>query len=284
MKRAARLRHHPARRRPAGGPQPLGRGQAGHRRATSTISGSASSRAAGPAPTPRTPSSSPGPGTELDLRHATLAAFGATRRAGGVGGAGPAGAGAARLRAPPSCASSPSRTPATSSAPCARPREENLEMVRDTVALPRRRGAPGLPRLPSTSSTAGTSTATTPWRCVRTAARGRRRGRRAVRHQRRHAAAQVGDVVADVLAATGRARRASTATTTPAARSPTPSPRCRAGRDATCRAPSTATASAPATPTCSPSSANLQLKLGLQVHASRPPRARPPGSRTRSAR
>ena len=43
---------------------------------------SASSRAAGRAPTPRTPSSSGRARTELDLEHAQLAAFGATRRPG----------------------------------------------------------------------------------------------------------------------------------------------------------------------------------------------------------
>ena len=46
---------------------------------------------------------------------------------------------------------------------------------------------------------------------------------------------------------------ASTARTTPAARWPTPSPRCRRARR-TCSAPPTATGSGPATPTCSPSS------------------------------
>ena len=57
---------------------------------------------------------------------------------------------------------------------------------------------------------------------------------------------------------------ASTARTTPPARSPTPSPRSRRARR-TSSAPPTATASGPATPTSSPSSANLQLKLGMPV-------------------
>ena len=47
-----------------------------------TTSGSASSRAGGPVRCPRTPSSSSGPRTELELRTAELVAFGATRRAG----------------------------------------------------------------------------------------------------------------------------------------------------------------------------------------------------------
>ena len=49
---------------------------------SSTSSASATSRAAGRAPTRRTPSSSAARQDELDLRHARLAAFGATRRAG----------------------------------------------------------------------------------------------------------------------------------------------------------------------------------------------------------
>ena len=98
--RPARLRHHPARRRAAGGPHPLGRRQAGHRRAPGRRSGSASSRAAGPAPTPRTPSSSPGRGRSSALRHATLAAFGATRRAGDVGRAATRRCGRCSTRAP----------------------------------------------------------------------------------------------------------------------------------------------------------------------------------------
>ena len=59
----------------------------------------------------------------------------------------------------------------------------------------------------------------------------------------------VGDVVHDVVEPP-RSASASTATTTPAARSPTPWPPSRPARR-TCRAPSTATASAPATPTWS---------------------------------
>ena len=63
----------------------------------------------------------------------------------------------------------------------------------------------------------------------------------------------VADVVHDVARDTRRSGSASTATTTPAARSPTPSPPSTPARP-TCRAPSTGTASAPATPTSSPSS------------------------------
>ena len=51
--RVPRLRHDAARRRPAGGARPLGRGQAGHRRVTSTSSASGSSRAAGPGANPK---------------------------------------------------------------------------------------------------------------------------------------------------------------------------------------------------------------------------------------
>ena len=63
----------------------------------------------------------------------------------------------------------------------------------------------------------------------------------------------VADVVHDVRRRPPACGSASTATTTPAARSPTRSPRSTPARP-TCRARSTATASAPATPTWSPSS------------------------------
>ena len=82
QRRVPRLRHDPARRRAAGGAEPLGRGQADDRAAASTGSAWATSRAAGRARTPRTPSSSAGPARSSTCEHATLAAFGATRRAG----------------------------------------------------------------------------------------------------------------------------------------------------------------------------------------------------------
>ena len=56
---------------------------------------------------------------ELQLRNATLAAFGATRRAGGRAESDPLVRGAARQPGARSSPSSRSRTPATSSAPCA---------------------------------------------------------------------------------------------------------------------------------------------------------------------
>ena len=82
---------------------------------------------------------------------------------------------------------------------------------------------------------------------------------------------------------------ASTATTTPAARSPTRSPPSTPARR-TCRARSTATASAPATPTCSPSSptsssswARLVLPEG-RLRGGDPGRARGQRARQRAAR
>ncbi len=122
-------------------------------------------------------------------------------------------------------------------------------MVRDTVSHLRGRGAEGLPRRRALLRRLPRQ----PRLRARGAAHGvrrRRRGDRAVRHQRRDAAR---------LGRRRRARRASrrpgsgsasTATTTPAARSPTPWPPSTPARR-TCRAPSTGTASAPATPTWS---------------------------------
>ena len=100
----------------------------------------------------------------------------------------PAGPRAASTPAPRSSPSSRSPTSGTSSGRCAPPCEENLAMIRDTVALPARRGPAGLPRRRALLRRVCRG----PRLRARGRAggdRGRRRGRRPVRHQRRHAAA-----------------------------------------------------------------------------------------------
>ena len=141
--------------------------------------------------------------------------------------------------------------------------EENLAMVRDTVDVPARARASGSSSTASTSSTATSPTATTRSRSCATAA---------------DAGAEVvvlcdtnggmlphwvGEIVAEVWPTTG-ARSASTRTTTPAAPSPTPWPRCTPARR-TCRAASTATASARGNADLITCVANLELKLGMPV-------------------
>src|SRR6478735_9024144 len=138
--------------------------------------------------------------TELDLRRATLAAFGATRRAGGVAAEDPLVRALVDSGASVVCLVAKSHT-------------GHVEYAPRTTREPR-------------SSCSATPTAA----CSRTRSR-----RSSPTSSPRPAPAS-----------------APTATTTPAVRRPTPSPRCGPGRP-TCRAPSTATASAPATPTSSPS-------------------------------
>ncbi|WP_278259182.1 hypothetical protein [Nocardioides convexus] len=113
--------------------------KAGDRAAGSTGSAWATSRAAGPARTPRTPSSSGGRPPSLDLEHARLAAFGATRRAGAVAADDPlvaalrdSGAGVVTLVAK-SHAGHVEKALRTTL-------EENLAMVRDTVSHLRAEG------------------------------------------------------------------------------------------------------------------------------------------------
>ena len=87
-----RLRHHPARRRPAGGAQPLGRGQARHRAAPRRARRRLHRGRLAGRQSPRTPSSSRRAAAELRAASTrTLAAFGATRRAGVQGRRRPAG-------------------------------------------------------------------------------------------------------------------------------------------------------------------------------------------------
>ena len=136
--------------------------------------------------TPRTPSSSPRASTELDLQHAQLAAFGATRRAGVRGRRRPAGARAARRRRAGRHAGRQVHVRHVELA-LRTTLEENLAMIRDTVAYLRARGPAGLPRrralLRRLPRRPGVRAGGRPRR-----RRGRRRRRRPVRHQRRHAA------------------------------------------------------------------------------------------------
>ena len=214
---------------------------------SSTTSASSTSRAAGRAPTPRTRSSSAGPRPASSTwSTATLVAFGSTRKAGGRAETDPVLAGLLAAETAVVCLVAKSaewhvtetlRTTLT----------EAVDMVADSVGYLVSQGRrvfldaehffDGYRANPRFSTDV-----------LRAAADGRRRGPGAVRHQRRQPALR------------GRAggrrgprpgRRPSSAaisTTTPAARSPTPSwpsgwapPRSRAA--------STATASGPATPT-----------------------------------
>ena len=264
-----RLRHDPARRRAAGGPQPHASPTSSPSRGSSTSSASASSRAAGRARSRRTPSSS--------RRAAHRAATCSTRSS--PRSARPAGPACRRpttrrsralrdSRRAGRDAWSPSPTTGTSSCALRTTLEENLAMIRDTVAHLRRRGPAGLPRRRALLRRLPRPTATTRSRCC---ARPREAGADVV---------ALCDTNGGMLPDRGRRRRrrrrcaapapgsASTATTTPAARSPTPSPRSTPAPP-TCRAPPTGTASGPATPTCSRVVANLELKHGPPVAARR---------------
>ena len=196
---------------------------------TSTSSGSASSRAAGPAPTPRTPSSSRGPRHELHAaqRHPR----GVRRHPPGRRVAPPTTRWCARCSTPGApvvtlVAKSHVRHVETA---LRTTRAENLAMVRDTVALPARRGAAGVPGRRALL------------RRLRRRPRLRARGACAPRPRPAPRSSrcatptaaccppQVADVVRRRPRRHRRARSASTATTTPAARSPTRSPRSTPG-------------------------------------------------------
>ena len=159
---------------------------------------------------------------ELDLKHAKLAAFGATRRAGVARRRRPAGRGAARQRRLAWSRWSPSRTTGTSSSRCG-PRSRRTSRW---SATPSPTCAPRGSRCsstPSTSSTATAPTATTRSRCC---------GRRTTPAPRwsRCATPTAGCCPAGSPTWCTTSSRppasgsASTATTTPAARSPTPWP------------------------------------------------------------
>ena len=200
--RVPRLRHHAARRRPAGGPQPLGRRQARPSRGSIDGLGVGYIEGGWPGANPKDTEFFRRAREELDLRHATLAAFGATRRAGVPAADDPlvaalrdSGAGVVTL-----VAKSHDRHVELALRTTL---EENLAMVRDTVDAPARRGPAGVPRRRALLRRLPRQPRLRP----RGAAHGVRRGgrgRRAVRHQRRHAAAPgSADVVDDVLETTG---------------------------------------------------------------------------------
>ena len=228
--------------------------------------------------------------TELDLKHALLVAFGATRKAGVDVADGPAGAGAARRRDAGRLPGRQVRHPARRAGAAHHRRGEPRDGARHRAPTWSPRAAASSSTA-STSSTASASTPTTPRSVV--ADRARRPAPRRVghvRHQRRHAA------VADHRA---RSARSSSA---PRRRRPD-----RLGihcqNDTSCAvantvaaveagvgtssAPPTATASGPATPTSSPSSRTCNSSSGCPSYrtaawnrwcASRTPSPRSPTS------
>ena len=160
--------------------------------------------------------------------------------------------------------------------------EENLAMVRDTVAHLRAEGQRVF--LDAEHFFDGyRDNRDYALEVLRDGRRGRRRGGRAVRHQRRDAARLGGR----------RGRRRRRHDRRAQGRHPLPqrhrlrggqhARRRRRRRDRTCRARSTATASAPATPTWSRVVANLELKLG-RAGAARGPAARRHPDRPRRRR
>ena len=184
--------------------------------------------------------------TDLTLKQATLAAFGATRKAGTTAADDP------QVRALLDAQTAVVTLVAKSDVRhverrCGPPRTRTCAMITDTVGHLREQGRrvfldaehffDGYRADPAYAARGG------PHR-----GRGRRRGGRAVRHQRRDAARTRWPTSCTPSGRPPARPSASTATTTPAARSPTRWPRSTPGRR-TFRARSTGTASAPATPT-----------------------------------
>ena len=185
-----RLRHDAARRRPAGGPGVLGRGQAGGRRGTSTTLGVGFIEGGWPGANPKDTEFFRRARTELDLRHAQLAAFGATRRPGAKAADDPqvaalrdSGAGVVTLVAKSHARHVELALRTTL--------EENLAMVRDSVAHLRAEGR----RVFLDAEHFFDGYASNPAYAAGGAAgrgRGRCRRRGALRHQRREAARRGG--------------------------------------------------------------------------------------------
>ena len=203
--------------------------------------------------------------TELDLKHAVLVAFGATRKAGVAVADDPQVRGLLDAQTPAVCLVAKSdlrhveralRTTA----------EENLAMVRDTRHPPGREGrrvfvdcehffdgfrfdpeytARGGARPRSTRARSGSCSATPTAACCRPRS-------------------PPPSPTSPRASGSPRSCSASTARTTPPARSPTPSPPSRPGCG-TSRAPPTATASGPATPTSSRSSPTFNSSSGMPV-------------------
>ena len=238
-------------------------GQAAHRRSSSTRSASRSSRAAGRARTRRTPSSSRARATST-WQHATIAAFGSTRRA-GIARRGrrracarSLDAGHARLHDLRQDLDAPRRREVLRTT-----LDENLRDDRGQRRASSRAGpARDLRRRALLRRLRATTPPTRSRRCARpcaaaprssccatpTAARCRGRSRRVVRA---------------VRGALAVARSASTRTTTPAARSPTRSRRCAPAR-ATCRARINGYGERCGNANLSTIIPNLELKLGLR--------------------
>ena len=184
---------------------------------------------------------------ELDLEHATLAAFGATRRP--DGSAADDGLVAALRESGASVVTLVAKSHDKHVELALRTTlEENLAMVRDTRRAPAGRGPASLRRLRALLQRLPREPRLRPGG---RSSRGRRRcrGRRPLRHQRRNAPAP-GRRDRHRRHGHGCTSAASTPTTTPAAPSPTRWPRCWPVPP-TSRAASTVTASAPATPTSS---------------------------------
>ena len=187
--------------------------------------------------------------TELELRHAQLVAFGATRKAGARAATDPQVLRAAG-RADPGGLPGRQVRPAARAPGAADHAGGEPGHGRRHGRLPRRRGPPGVPRLRALLRRLRATTATTALRVLEAAfAAGADVGVLCDTNGGMLPMG-VGRTVAEVIERTGF-RVGMHARTTPPARSPTPSPRSRPG-SRTCRAPPTATASGPATPTCSP--------------------------------
>ena len=184
--------------------------------------------------------------TELDLRHAQLAAFGATRRPGAKAADDPLVAALRDSGAPVVTLVAKSHDRHVELALRTTLRGEPRDGARHRRA-PAGRGPAGLPRRRALLRRLPQQQRVRP-RGAPDGGRGRGRRPGAVRHQRRPAARRGRRRRAHRARGDRRPGWASTATTTPAA--PWPTPWRRSTRaPATCRAPSTATASAPATPT-----------------------------------
>ena len=181
-----RLRHHAARRRPAGGPEPHGRRQAAIARHLDEPRRRLHRGRVARAPTPRTPSSSGARRPSSTCKHAQLAAFGATRRPGVQAADDPQVAALRESGAPVVTLVAKSHDRHVELA-LRTTLEENLAMIRDTVAHLRAEGQRVF--LDAEHFFDGyRSDPAYALEVVRAAAEaGRRRGR-AVRHQRRHAA------------------------------------------------------------------------------------------------
>ena len=186
--------------------------------------------------------------TELELGHATLAAFGSTRKAGVKAADDPQVAALRESRAPVVTLVAKSHDRHVELA-LRTTLDENLAMIADTV---RHLTAEGQRVFLDAEHFFDGYRANPAYaiECVRAADRGGRERGRAVRHQRRHDADRARRRRPRGRAGDRGADWASTATTTPAAASPTPWSRWRRASP-TCRAPPTATASGPATRTCS---------------------------------